>query len=103
MVSDVLYFGMARVKGVVTADEWSHFLQTVVTRRFPAGLTSWQASGQWKSADGTIVREPSYVVQLIHADTAQNETAVRAIVSEYKSRFEQEAVMRVKDRACISF
>jgi hypothetical protein len=24
--------------------------------RFPAGLTSWQAVGQWRSADGTLTR-----------------------------------------------
>jgi hypothetical protein len=28
---------------------------------------------------------------------------VRAIIGEYKSRFDQEAVLRVKSHACVSF
>ena len=102
-VSELLYFGTAKPDGTVTSDEWSAFLGTSVTPRFPHGLTVWQASGQWTGADGTIVRESSFVLNLLHADDERAENAVRAVAAEYKSRFSQEAVLRVKSHACTSF
>jgi hypothetical protein len=102
-VNEVMYFGTAMPNGVVTSDDWAQFLSTSVTPRFPEGLTVWQASGQWKAADGAVVREPSFVLNLLHPDDERSERAVRAIAAEYKSRFSQDAVLRVKSHACISF
>jgi hypothetical protein len=102
-VQDVLYFGAAEPDGEVTAEEWSAFLADTVTPRFPDGLTAWEASGQWRGADGTIVREPSRVLMLLHADDAANDRAIREIVAAYKARFRQEAVLRVRTPACVAF
>lgn len=102
-ISEWVYFGMARpAGGVVTETEWSEFLRTVVTPRFPAGLTVWPAAGQWRGNDGQVVRESSYVLNLLHAPDAKAELDVVAIVSEYKTRFAQEAVLRVRSTACMS-
>ena len=103
LVHDALYFGTAKPTGVVSAAEWAEFLGNTVTPRFPQGLTAWQASGQWRGADGAIVNEASHVLNLLHADDAANEQAVVEIVEAYKSRFQQEAVLRVKSQACASF
>lgn len=101
-VNELLYFGTEKQGGVVSPQEWSAFLASAVTPRFPAGLTVWPASGQWQSADGSITREDSYVLNLVHpADTAVGR-AVSSIVAEYKSRFQQEAVLRVRTYACTS-
>lgn len=101
-VSELLYFGTNMPDGTVSSEEWTEFLSTTVTPRFPAGLTVWQASGQWQSSDGEPTRENSYVLSLIHPAHAQAETAVLAIVAEYKARFHQDAVLRVKAHACMS-
>jgi hypothetical protein len=102
-ISDVLYFGMEKPSGgTVTQEEWSTFLRTVVTPRFPAGLTVWPASGQWRGADGQVVREDSYVLNLLHPLDNAAEDSIHAIVDEYKSRFAQEAVLRVRSHACMS-
>lgn len=103
VVDELLYFGTAKPGSAVTTAEWSDFLRGVVTPRFPEGFTVWQASGQWKSVDGMIARETSYVLNLVHPETEPAEAAVRAVVSAYKSRFRQEAVLRVKGYACASF
>ena len=103
MVSEMIYFGTQTPDGAVTPEQWTRFLGEVVTPRFPQGLTVWPAAGQWKAADGSITREASYVLNLLHADDAANEAAVRAIVGDYRARFRQEAVLRVKSRACASF
>lgn len=103
VVHDSLYFGAAKLGGTVTAEEWDGFLSGTVTPRFPQGLTVWQASGQWRSADGAILKEASQVIDLVHPDDESSERAVLEIVAAYKSRFQQEAVLRVKADACASF
>ncbi len=102
-VHELLYFGAAKPGGVVSPEEWAEFLSATVTPRFPQGLSVWQASGQWRGADGVVVREGSYVLNVLHADNATDEKSVREIVATYKSRFQQEAVLRVKLDACTSF
>jgi hypothetical protein len=101
-VQDSLYFGTGRAIGVVTSEEWSKFLEVAVTPRFPQGLTVSQASGQWRGSDGSIVRESTYVLHLLHASDAQSEASVAAIVAAYKAQFQQEAVLRVRAKACMS-
>jgi hypothetical protein len=102
-VLDTLYFGTHSPRGTVTADEWRKFLDTTVTPRFPQGLTVSQASGQWRGADGTIVRESTYVLSLIHPDGAPSEAAIAEIMGSYKSAFEQESVLRSRAETCASF
>lgn len=103
MTSEYLYFGTARPEGQVSADDWRTFLDDVVTPRFPQGLSVWQASGQWKSAAGPIVREPSYVLNIVHESSETMDAAIVGIMRAYKSRFRQEAVLRVRSTACVSF
>ena len=102
VIHDSLYLGLDTPKGVVTADEFADFLKNAVTPRFPQGLTVWQASGQWRSKDGAIVQEASRILNLVHLDDESTEAAVLEIAAAYKSRFQQEAVLRVKAYACAS-
>jgi hypothetical protein len=101
-IADLLYFGTNKPNGVVSEQDWSAFLRTAVTPSFPAGLTAWPASGQWQSGDGSLIRENAFALNLVHPANEASEAAVRAIVSEYKSRFQQEAVLRIKSYACTS-
>jgi hypothetical protein len=103
LVADLVYFGTARPGGTVSRKEWTDFLRTSVTPRFPDGLTVWEATGQWRAGDGTLLREPSFVLNLVHADDATSEASVSALRDEYKSRFHQESTLRVKQWACVSF
>ena len=103
MVSDVLYFGTARPQGSVSDAQFAAFVDDAVTPRFPDGLTLWRAKGQWRARDGRIVAEGSHVLNVVHAGDERSERAVAQIVSAYKSRFDQESVLRVKGAACVSF
>jgi hypothetical protein len=104
LVHDSLFFGTGKPRGgVVTPAEWAEFLKGTVTPRFPQGLTVSPASGQWRGADGAIVQEASQVLQLVHPDDPASESAVQELVAAYKAQFQQEAVLRVKARACVSF
>jgi hypothetical protein len=102
VVADTLYFGTNKPGGIVTPEEWQAFLATGVTPRFPQGITSWRASGQWRSETGALEHESSYVLQLVHADTAATERAVREVMDLYRAQFAQEAVLRVRLPACTS-
>jgi hypothetical protein len=101
-IAEVVYFGANKPGGIVSPEEWSSFLREVVTPKFPAGLSVWQASGQWQGGDGTLTKESTFVLSLVHAQAASLEANVRAIIAEYKARFQQEAVLRVKSRVCVS-
>ena len=102
--SDRLYFGRSIPQGgTVSPADWTAFLRDVVTPRFPAGLTTWQATGQWRDASGAIVREESFVLELIHPADARADTAILEIIAEYRRRFRQESVLRVRDRVEVTF
>ncbi|MDF0676867.1 MAG: DUF3574 domain-containing protein [Nitrospira sp.] len=101
-VQDLLYFGTATPSGHVTPEDWTQFLGEIVTPRFPEGLSAWQASGQWRSASGEVIREPSYVLSLVHPDDVAPNKAVQDIIVTYKTRFQQKAVLRIKAHTCMS-
>ena len=102
-VVDSLYFGTAMPGGSVSQQDWQTFLGEVITPRFPEGLTAWAAAGQWRNPAGEVQKEESYVLHVVHGDEAKYDVAVHAIVEDYKSRFHQEAVLRVRTPTCISF
>jgi hypothetical protein len=102
-IQDLVYFGTDKPSGRVTPEEWAQFLGEIVTPRFPDGFSVWQASGQWRSASGTIVQEPSFVLSLVHPPGVAVDRAIAELVATYKARFHQEAVLRVRSDACTSF
>lgn len=89
--------------GEVTEDEWRAFVRDEVTPRFPDGLTLWRAEGQWRERDGNIVREPVLVIEILHHPNLEADAKVNAIAEAYKTRFRQEAVMRVTVPARMEF
>jgi len=97
VVTERLYFGrnVAQTLGV-TDSAWAVFVTDVVTARLPNGFTFWSAEGEWRGADGRSTHEPSFVLEVVHPDrSAAMETAIVAIIAEYKRRFSQESVLRV--------
>jgi hypothetical protein len=102
-IAESLYFGSFRPDGMVTDEEWQAFVVREITPRFPHGLTSWQASGQWLSGAGVLQRERSFVLHIIHPDTPKDEQAIREIIATYRRAFQQESVLRVRSTVWISF
>ena len=104
LVSDRLYFGRnIPGGGVVSQSDWEGFLSEVITPRFPAGLTVWGAEGQWRDASSNLQRESSFILDLLHPGDAKSEQSVREIMTAYKTRFKQEAVLRVHDSVRVQF
>ena len=97
-----LYFGRARPKGSVSELEWQLFLRDEVTRRFPEGLTVWDAEGQWRTASGSIDHEQSKVLLLVHPDTAAAKQSLQAVIQAYRKTFDQESVLWENARVCVA-
>jgi hypothetical protein len=104
LVRDVVYFGRNRPDGGTVSDaEWRGFLDSVVTPRFPAGLTVVSATGQWRGASGAVERERAEVLTLLHDGGPAARAGVAEVVAEYKRRFRQEAVLRERVPSCARF
>src|SRR5437868_8084551 len=83
-VLDLLYFGRNRPDGGTVSDaEWETFMAEVVTPRFPAGLTVFEATGQWRGESGIVEREGTKVLSLLHSGDAPARRAVVEIIEEY--------------------
>ncbi len=105
MAQTTLYFGMSRPHGAdITQAQWQSFVDQEVTPRFRDGLTVFNAKGQWLGNDGKVAREGSRALMLIHSkDDAKSNQAIEDLRQIYKTKFEQESVMRVDSTQCVSF
>ncbi|HEX4600382.1 MAG TPA: DUF3574 domain-containing protein [Gemmatimonadales bacterium] len=103
-VEDRLYFGRDCASGCSVSDaDFTAFLNEVVTPRFPGGLTVWRAVGRWRDSTGTVVREDSFVLDLVHDEAAAADVAIRDIVDAYKRRFHQTSVLLVRQGVRVSY
>jgi Protein of unknown function (DUF3574) len=97
-VREELYFGRSQPGGgEVTEEQWQKFVDTEVTPRFPDGLTVLDAYGQFLNSAGILAREDSKVLILLYVSTPERERSIQEIIDAYKSRFQQESVLRVTD------
>jgi Protein of unknown function (DUF3574) len=99
-----LYFGRSiGDTGVVSDSAWAGFVREVLTPAFPEGSTVWEAAGQWRAPDGALVRERSFVVELLHLVTPDVEARVQRVMDSYKQKFAQQSVLRMITNVMASF
>ena len=94
-----LFFGTAKPAGAVTPGEFKTFLDTVISPRFPEGLTVTKGAGQFTAEDGALIQEDSYVVVLLYPVEGQKASSARIdeIRREYMRQHQQESVLRADD------
>jgi hypothetical protein len=99
-----LYFGRNRPGGEVTEEEFQHFLDVEVTKRFPDGLTLLSGLGQFREQSGAITQEKSKILILLYPLTdRQANGLIEEIRQAYKDQFQQSSVLRVDDLQRVSF
>jgi hypothetical protein len=98
-----IYFGLSHRAGTVSESEWQAFLRKEVTGRFPEGLTVWGADGQWRRNDGSIGRERTKVLLLVHQETPAARANIATIVDNYRKSFHQESVLWETAPVCAAF
>jgi hypothetical protein len=102
-IRTTLYFGMQRPKGGVVSElEWQLFLRDEVTKRFPDGLTVWDAQGQWRAPAGRVDHEQSKILLIVHPDTPAARQSILDIIAVYRKAFEQDSVLWESARVCIA-
>src|SRR3546814_6750772 len=101
-----LHFGLSRADGaVVTAADWSGFVDRVVAPAFSSGFTILTADGYWRDPEtGRAVREASRVVVRIHPGDDASEHAIENIIAAYKRALEPQSVQigraSCRERVC---
>jgi hypothetical protein len=99
-----LYFGRNIGDTAVVSDSaWTGFVRSVLTPAFPEGATVWDAAGQWRAPNGELVREQSFVVELVHLVTPDVEARVQRVMADYKRLFDQQSVLRLVTNAWAGF
>jgi Protein of unknown function (DUF3574) len=96
-VQTELYFGRGIPSGgEVTEEAFSQFLEEIVTKEFPAGLTVFDAYGQQQDKGAPITRQKTKVVLLVHQKTQSNAEAVERVIAAYRQRFGNPQVMHAQ-------
>ncbi|MBI1765376.1 MAG: DUF3574 domain-containing protein [Acidobacteria bacterium] len=100
-----LYFGSQKPDGtVVTEAQFMQFVDTVITPRFPDGLTVLTGYGQFRNSAGVIVKERSMELILLYPPQMRDaDRKIEEIRTAYKQTFQQESVLRVDSLAAVSF
>lgn len=100
-----LYFGTGKPDGSeVTPAEFQVFSDKEITGAFPDGFTRLAADGQFKGANGEIVREHSYLVILLYPlNDRKADREIEDIRTDYKKEFQQESVLRTDTVEKVSF
>ena len=86
--------------GAVSDAEWASYLAEEVTPRFPDGLTTVDAAGQWRGPSGAISREHSKLLIVVVFDAPAHLPKVQAMIDAYLKRFRQQAVLHTEHPVC---
>jgi hypothetical protein len=70
---------------------------------FPTGFTIVDGYGQWKGDAGTVGRESSKILILLHDEDVTSNKNLETIRRTYKQRFGQESVIRSDQVAYVDF
>jgi hypothetical protein len=104
MVRTELFCGLTRPGGAdITDAEFKSFLDEIVSVRYPIGYTVLSAEGRWREQTGITRVEPTRVILILHEPTPEENLKIEQIRSMYKTRFSQEAVLRVDDIERVRF
>jgi len=99
-----LFFGLSKPDGSkVTNADFQDFVDEEVTPRFPEGLTVLTGRGQFEETSGTVIKEGSKVLILLYTFSNRSNRDIDEVREAYKYRFQQQSVLRVDSRSCVSF
>lgn len=100
-----LYFGSTKPDGsMVTDAEFTQFVDSEVTPRFPDGLTLLKGYGQFRNSLQVIVREDSRVLILFYPpQMLEANKNIQELRDLYNAAFQQESVLRVDSFSFVSF
>ena len=105
MMETGLYFGQSKPDGsMITQEEWDNFKATQIARIFKEGSTTETATGSWYDpVSHKLISEPTYIVTYYHKKSPFISMQIDSLRNLYKSRFQQQSVLRVDKKIKASF
>lgn len=71
----------------VTPEEVAEFIDTVITERFPDGMSITEGRGQWTSKEYGLIKERTTIIDIQCEDSEDNFAKIREIADTYIKRF----------------
>lgn len=103
-LESVVYLGMnIPGNGVVSEAQFQDFLENVVSKEFPLGITVFDSYGQMQKDDGEIEKQLTKVILIVHANNDEELEAVNRIIDEYRRRFGTPQAMHTKTEIYVEF
>ena len=105
MVVAELFFGRSiRGRAPLTEDEWRDFSAQVIGHAFPDGFTSFDGEGQWRDPQtGTVTSERTKILVVAVAPSPALPETLRAVIDDYRRRFDQKSVGLLTRTECGAF
>ena len=95
-VKTEIYFGCDLPGGQqISQWAWADFMDKVLTRHFPKGLTVYEAYGQMQHADGRIEKQSTWVVAVLHPRGPAIDQAIQEIIDAFRKQFNKAQVVHV--------
>lgn len=95
-VKTEIYFGRDLPGGKeISKEAWADFMDKVLTRHFPKGLTVYEAYGQMQHADGRIEKQSTRVVVVVHPKDPAIDKAIQEIIDAFRKQFNKAQVVHV--------
>ena len=86
----------------ISETEWERFRDEQLLPRFPYGFTLYNAEGYWHSGTDTH-SEPTMILMIVSDEQNTTSAKLDAIISAYKTMFNQEAVLQVTSQVNVDF
>jgi len=95
-VKTEIYFGRDLPGGQeISRWAWADFMDKVLARHFPKGLTVYEAYGQMQHANGRIERQSTWVVAVVHPKDPAIDKAIRESIDAFRKQFNKAQVVHV--------
>ncbi|MBU4211675.1 MAG: DUF3574 domain-containing protein [Syntrophaceae bacterium] len=95
-VKTEIYFGRDLPAGQeISRWAWADFMDKVLTRHFPKGLTVYEAYGQMQHADGRIEKQSTWVVAVVHPKDPATGKIIQEIINAFRRQFNKAQVVHV--------
>jgi len=91
--------------GRLTDEEFKAFVEQVLVKHFPTGGTIMENSGWWRRPNGTTFHGlgRTFVVLIPEKEVQPERVAIRAVISEIKTRYGPRSVGWEEDWVCAAF
>lgn len=97
-----LYFGQTMNGQTIPDSLWQDFRTSALSKNF-SGFTEIPTRGFWTDDTGNELFENSKMILYVHPLTAKEDSLIEVVRETYKSRFNQQSVLRVDVEATVSF